>query len=107
MVDVSSVPQHVVCHVQRQVDKLAILSRARKTDEMADGGGRYEAEVYLNRKAELDLAWGALRKFEELCVQNNVDPKTVYASVGHPTQLSEASQTWIAVLSKPMNSPST
>jgi hypothetical protein len=89
------IPPRVVDHVQAQLGTLAILTRARQTDQMFSGKGRYEAEVYRNNKAALDLAWQRVAEFEQHCAQNGEDPQAVYAAFGQPPQLSPAAKDYL------------
>jgi len=93
------VPPRLLDHVKRQLETLAVLTRARRTDEQFGGQGRYEAETYLHHKESLELAWQRLAKFEQLCNEHRVDPSTVYAEIGEPPQLAEAARAWLAASS--------
>jgi hypothetical protein len=89
------IPPRVLDQVRRQLGVLAVITRARQTDERFAGRGRYEAEAYLHHKTSLDLAWQRLAEFERLCSAHGVEPKTVYTELGEPPQLSEGAQAWL------------
>jgi hypothetical protein len=100
------IPPRVADHVRAQLEALALLTRARQTDQMFSGQGRYEAEAYLNSKAALDLAWKRLAEFEKLCAKNGAHPQAVYAQLGQPPQLSPAAKAWLEALdAEPLRAP--
>jgi hypothetical protein len=88
-------PQEVIDYVNRQVRKLEVLTRARQTDLVFYGQGRYEAEAYLNHQCDLDDAWARLAEFEELCEKYKIDPAPVYALTAEPARLSQKAKDWL------------
>jgi len=74
----SEVPPRVIAVIKHHIETLNALVIGRQTDAKFNGQGRYEAEAYLNRKDEIEVAWNRIAEFEAKCSEHGINPATVY-----------------------------
>ena len=98
----STVPRQVRDHVRRHLGFIHEFNgevlRLRDLEQRVGQAGRYEADYRLSHEARAIEAQGALRYFEELAHNNDVNPQDVYQEFGgftEPIPRSAVTEEWM------------